>query len=92
VHRLSRGQQNKGKMSDSETPRQVEYGYEDGPQKQILDWLAAVSSSSRNIVTLLQLHLKRPGRNIDIWRLDFSFDFCNFYETVSPRYLSAISD
>ena len=32
VHRLSRGQQNKGKMSDSETPRQVEYGYGDGPQ------------------------------------------------------------
>jgi hypothetical protein len=30
VHRLSRGQQNKEKMSDSETPRQVEYGYEDG--------------------------------------------------------------
>jgi hypothetical protein len=25
VHGLSRGQQNKGKMSDSETPSQVEY-------------------------------------------------------------------
>jgi hypothetical protein len=32
VHHLSRGQQNKGKISDSETPRQVEYGYGDGPQ------------------------------------------------------------
>jgi hypothetical protein len=30
--RQSRGQQNRGKMSDSETPRQVEYGYEDFPQ------------------------------------------------------------
>jgi hypothetical protein len=28
----SQGQQNKGKMSDSETPRQIEYGYGDGPQ------------------------------------------------------------
>jgi hypothetical protein len=32
VHGLSRDQRNKGKMSDSETPRQVEYGYVDGPQ------------------------------------------------------------
>jgi hypothetical protein len=33
VHRFSRGQQNKGKMGDSETPpRQEEYGYENGPK------------------------------------------------------------
>jgi hypothetical protein len=35
VHRLSRGQQNKGKMIDSETLPKVEYGCEDFPQYQI---------------------------------------------------------
>jgi hypothetical protein len=35
MHRLSRGQQNKREMSDSETPRQVEYGHENGLQKNL---------------------------------------------------------
>jgi hypothetical protein len=35
VYGLSRGQENKGENSDSETPRRVEYWYEDAPQKQI---------------------------------------------------------
>jgi len=69
--RQSRGQQNRRKMSDGDNLRQLKYRYEDGPH------LAAPPSSSRNIVTLLQLHLRRPCKNIDILprRMYFSFDF-----------------
>jgi hypothetical protein len=53
------------------------YGYENGPQSGILDWLAASPSNSQKNVTPLQIYLRRSCINIDILprRLYFSFDF-----------------